>query len=183
MIKKTTMLAVALSAISSMALAQNQMAPAAKPAATAKPAAATPPTAAPSAAAPAGAAPAAAPRRQRPQDGGTQAPRRERHVQEDGRQLALRGHRQDARRQGDEGQDHLGREERPRRALVHGRLQARQGRRDAGLRGQRHHRLQHRRQEVRDHRLRQHGRLDQPDQRGRHGLRRRGRSPWARRAR
>src|SRR3954469_10140053 len=56
MIKKTTLLAVALTAISSIALAQNQMAPAAKPAATAKPAAATPPPAAPSAAAPAGAA-------------------------------------------------------------------------------------------------------------------------------
>ena len=61
MIKKTTMLAAALTAISSIALAQNQMAPAAKPAATAKAAAATPPAAAPSAAAPAGAAPAAAP--------------------------------------------------------------------------------------------------------------------------
>ena len=69
MIKKTTLLAVALTAVSSMALAQNQMAPAAgaakpapaaKPAAMAKPAAATPPAAAPSAAAPAGAAPAAA---------------------------------------------------------------------------------------------------------------------------
>jgi len=60
MIKKTTLLAVALTAVSSMALAQNQMAPAAKPAATAKPAAATPAPAAPSAAAPAGAAPAAA---------------------------------------------------------------------------------------------------------------------------
>jgi pyruvate/2-oxoglutarate dehydrogenase complex dihydrolipoamide acyltransferase (E2) component len=60
MIKKTTLLAVTLSAISSVALAQNQMAPAAKPAATAKPAAATPAPAAPSAAAPAGAAPAAA---------------------------------------------------------------------------------------------------------------------------
>jgi hypothetical protein len=72
MIKKTTLLAISLTAISSMALAQNQMAPAAKPAATpppaakpaamAKPAAATPAPAAPSAAAPAGAAaPAAAP--------------------------------------------------------------------------------------------------------------------------
>ena len=61
MTKKTTLLAVALTAISSIALAQNQMAPAAKPAAMAKPAAATPPAAAPSAAAPAGAAPAAAP--------------------------------------------------------------------------------------------------------------------------
>jgi hypothetical protein len=63
MIKKTTLLAVTLSAISSIASAQNQMAPApgaAKPAAMAKPAAATPAAAAPSAAAPAGAAPAAA---------------------------------------------------------------------------------------------------------------------------
>lgn len=65
---KTTLLAVALTAVSSIALAQNQMAPAAKPAmapaakpaAMAKPAAATPPAAGPSAAAPAGAAPAAA---------------------------------------------------------------------------------------------------------------------------
>ena len=59
MIKKTTVLTVALAAISSIALAQdkNQMAPA--PAA-AKPAAATPKAAAPTAAAPAGAAPAAA---------------------------------------------------------------------------------------------------------------------------
>ncbi len=64
MTKKTTLLAVALTTISSMALAQNQMAPAAKPAAKpaamAKPAAATPKAAAPTAAAPAGAAPAAA---------------------------------------------------------------------------------------------------------------------------
>jgi hypothetical protein len=61
MIKTTTLLAVALTAISSIALAQNQMAPAAKPGAMAKPAAATPPAAAPSGAAPAAAAPAAAP--------------------------------------------------------------------------------------------------------------------------
>jgi hypothetical protein len=68
MIKKMTLMALALTGISSIALAQNQMAPAAKPAmapaakpaAMAKPAAATPAPAAPSAAAPAGAAPAAA---------------------------------------------------------------------------------------------------------------------------
>jgi hypothetical protein len=59
MIKKTTLLAVTLSAISSVALAQNQMAPAAKPAAAApKAAAPAPAAAAPKAAAP---APAAAP--------------------------------------------------------------------------------------------------------------------------
>jgi hypothetical protein len=61
MIKKTTLLAVTLSAISSLALAQNQMAPAAKPAAAAPKAAApaAPAAAAPKAAAPAAAAPAA----------------------------------------------------------------------------------------------------------------------------
>ena len=124
------------------------------------------------AAAPAGAAPA----------GGAQAAAGERRHQEVGRHLALHGHGQGSRRPGDE--VHSTWTIKPTLgghwyALTYKRSKIGP---DAGVRGQRHRRLQHRREEVLDDRLRQLRRLDQPQQHRRRRLQRPERRAWARSA-